>query len=99
MSFSVFTKLFDCLVQPIISYGAAVWGVRSFSCVNAVQNRAMRFFLGTNKINTLPRLPSSEIWVGNQFSLNNGRLLLAICIAAYGMEAVCIKPFLSGLWL
>ena len=49
MPFDVFTKLFDSLVWPIISYGAAIWGSKSFSCINAVQNRAMRFFLGTGK--------------------------------------------------
>ena len=49
MPFDVFTKLFDALVWPIISYGAAIWGSKSFSCINAVQNRAMRFFLGTGK--------------------------------------------------
>ena len=26
-----------------------MWGDRSFSCINADQNRAMRFFLGTGK--------------------------------------------------
>ena len=49
MPFDVFTKLFDSLVWPIISYGAAIWGSKSFSCINAVQNRARRFFLGVGK--------------------------------------------------
>ena len=43
----VFTKLYESVVWPAIAYGAAVWGDRSFSCINAVQNRTMRFFLGT----------------------------------------------------
>ena len=42
--FYVFTKLFDSAVWPIISYGAAIWGSKPFMCINAVQNRAMRFF-------------------------------------------------------
>ena len=49
MPFKVFTKLYDSLVWPVISYGAAIWGTKSYSCINAVQNRAMRFFLGTGK--------------------------------------------------
>ena len=49
MLYDVFTKLYDSIVWPIISYGAAILGSKSFSCINAVQNRAMRFFLGTGK--------------------------------------------------
>ena len=49
MSYDVFSKLYDTLVWPVISYGAAIWGSKSFSCINAVQNRAMRFFLGVGK--------------------------------------------------
>ena len=49
MPFDVFTKLFDSLVWPIISYGAAIWGSKSFSCIKAVQNRAICVFLGTGK--------------------------------------------------
>ena len=45
-SFDCFTKLYNSLVQPIIDYGASVWGHTHFSCIEAVQNRAMRFFLG-----------------------------------------------------
>ena len=49
MPYDVFTNLYDSIVWPIISYGAAIWGSKSFTCINAVQNRAMRFFLGTGK--------------------------------------------------
>ena len=47
--YSTFTKLFDSLVWPVISYGAAIWGTRDFSCINAVQNRAIRSFMGVGK--------------------------------------------------
>ena len=30
--------MFDSLVWPIISYGAAIWVSKSFSYINAVQN-------------------------------------------------------------
>lgn len=46
---SVFTKLFDSLVMSVIEYGAAIWGSKDFSCINAVKNRAMRFFMGVGK--------------------------------------------------
>jgi hypothetical protein len=37
------------LLYAIISYGAAIWGTKEYSCINAVQNRAMRFYLGVGK--------------------------------------------------
>ena len=49
MPHNVFLKLFDSLVWSVISYGAAIWGHTSFSCINSIQNRAMRFFLGVGK--------------------------------------------------
>jgi hypothetical protein len=48
--YDAFKKLFDSLVWPVIAYGASVWGTKSFSCINAVQARAMRFILGLESI-------------------------------------------------
>ena len=42
-------KLFDSLVSPIIEYGAAIWGYKSYSYINAIQSRACRFFLGVGR--------------------------------------------------
>ena len=49
LHFSTFTKLYNSTVMSIISYGASIWGCKQFSCVNAVQNRALRFFLGVGR--------------------------------------------------
>ena len=49
MPFRIFSKLYNSLVMPIITYGAAVWGFKEYSSINAVQNRASRFFLGLGK--------------------------------------------------
>ena len=49
MPYNVFTKLYDTMVWPVTSYGAAAWGSKVYPCINAVQNRAMRFYLGTGK--------------------------------------------------
>ena len=48
-SFETFTKLYDTLVWSVISYGSAIWGFKEYTCINAVQNRAMRFFMGVGK--------------------------------------------------
>ena len=47
--FDTYTKLYDSLVWSVISYGAAIWGTRVCSCINAVQHRAIRFFMGLGK--------------------------------------------------
>ena len=47
--YDVFTKLYDSVVWPVVNYSAQVWGFRSFSCIDAVQNRAMMFYLGVGK--------------------------------------------------
>ncbi len=41
--------MYDALVLPILTYGAAIWGHRHYSCINAVFNRALRFYLGVGK--------------------------------------------------
>ena len=49
VSHGVFTKLYDSMVSSIVEYGASIWGTRNYSCINAMQNRACRFFLGVGK--------------------------------------------------
>ena len=52
LPFSSYSMLYDSIVWSTISYGAAVWGTKQFSCINAVQSRAARFFLGVGKYST-----------------------------------------------
>ena len=49
MPFSVYTKLYDTLVMSVINYGSMIWGVREYSCINSIHNRACRFFLGVGR--------------------------------------------------
>ena len=44
--FNTYTILYDSLLWSIISYGAAIWGTKEYSCINAVQHR---FYLGVGK--------------------------------------------------
>ena len=47
--FECFTKLYDALVWPIVEYGSSIWGTRKRSCIEAVQNRACRYFMAVGK--------------------------------------------------
>ena len=49
MPYETFTKLYNSLVQPVMDYSAGIWGTKMFSCINSVQRRAERFFLGVGK--------------------------------------------------
>ena len=46
MPYDLFTKSYNIMVWPVIAYGVAVWDDKTYPCINAIQNRAMRFFLG-----------------------------------------------------
>ena len=47
--FKCHTRSYDALVQATINYGASIWGTMVYSCIDAVQNRALRYFLGLGK--------------------------------------------------
>ena len=49
MPFQCFHKCYESLIQSVIDYSSAVWGTRSYSWIDAVQNRACRYFLGLGK--------------------------------------------------
>jgi len=49
LGYKTFTKLYDMTVCPILDYCAGVWGYNNFACINAVQNRGIRFYLGVHK--------------------------------------------------
>ena len=49
LPFRTFTKLYDTMVWSVISYAAGIWGYKQYSCINADQNRAQRYFLGVGR--------------------------------------------------
>ncbi len=63
----VFSQLYDAMVQPIIDYGAAVWGVNEYSHIKTIQHRAGRYFLGYAPNNAVVgemgwNPPSEHLW-------------------------------------
>ena len=42
-------SLFYYCVTPVIDYYSGVWDFDNFSCVDNVQNRALRYFLGSHR--------------------------------------------------
>ena len=49
LAFRTYTKLYETMVWSIIGYGASIWGSREYNCINSVQLKAARFFLGVGR--------------------------------------------------
>ena len=49
MPLKTFEKLFESTVISVISYGSGIWGQKRYKCIDMVQNRAGRFYLGVGK--------------------------------------------------
>lgn len=82
LPFNVYTKLYDSVVSSIIKYGASIWGFKSYSCINAVQNRAMRFFLGVGKYTPVAALQGEMGWEPNSIKQWN-------CIGRFYVRISC----------
>ena len=63
MPFECFTKCYNSLVQPVIDYGSSVWGTNGYSCVETVQYRACRYFLGLGKYAPTPAVSGDMGWL------------------------------------
>ena len=62
LPYNFYTRLYKSVVCPVIEYGASIWGFKSYSCINAVQNRAMRVFLGVGKYTPIAALHGELGW-------------------------------------
>ena len=49
MDYEVFNTLYESLVEPVLYYGAGIWGLAERKIINTVQNKACRYFLGLGK--------------------------------------------------
>ena len=47
--YETFNALYQSCVQPVMMYGAALWGSKEFQKLNTVQNKACKFFLGISR--------------------------------------------------
>ena len=47
MNYSVFTKLVETVVEPVLFYGSGIWGLNHYREIDSVLNKACRYFLGT----------------------------------------------------
>ena len=49
MSYEIYTKLIESVVEPVLFYCSGIWGTCKFPKVQRVLNKACRYFLGVSK--------------------------------------------------
>ena len=89
LGYDTYTKLYDSLVSPILDYGSAVWGFKSYESLDKIQNRATRFFMGVHRFAPILGHVGDMGWGSNRLrwklnilrlwnrvvKMDNGRLL------------------------
>ncbi len=66
MGHSTYTKLYHSLVAPVTDYGSAIWGFKSYSELDKVQQRALRFFTGVHKFAPTVGYTGDMGWLSNR---------------------------------
>ena len=62
VGYNTFSKLYDTGVAPILNYGAGVWGSVKAPCLERVQNRAIRYFVGVHPKSPIPAIQGDMGW-------------------------------------
>ncbi len=66
MGYNTYSKLFESLVCPVMDYGAAIWGGKSYDSLNNVFNRAQRFFTGVHRLCPIDGFTGDMGWPSNR---------------------------------
>ena len=61
--FRTYEKLYYSCVVPILDYSSAVWGFSHFQCLDNVQHRALRYFLGVGRFAPILALHGDTGWL------------------------------------
>ena len=83
-----YSKPYDTMVWSVVNYGAAVWGIWQFSCINTIQLHAARYYMGVGNYTPISAVQGDSGWkpivvrqwsaVLNQWqrlkSMNNNRI-------------------------
>ena len=60
-----FTKLFTTGITPILDYCGSVWGFKNYKCIDDVQRKAVRYFLGLHKLCPIPAVDGEIGWISS----------------------------------
>ena len=71
LPYDVFTQLYNSAVWPVVEYGASIWGTADRSCIEAVQMRACRYFLGVGRYTPNAAVNGEMGWKPTQVRVYN----------------------------
>ena len=63
MGFSTFSSLYNAGVIPVTDYCAGVWGHKLYQKTEAVQKRALPFYMGLHKFAPIPAIEGDVGWL------------------------------------
>ena len=66
LGFNTMTSLFQTGVVPILDYCSGIWGYQQYSQIDAVQNRAIRFYLGLHRFSPNLAINGDVGWLGSR---------------------------------
>ncbi len=66
MGYNTYSKLFNAMVTPVMDYGSAIWGGKSYDNLNNVLNRAQRFFTGVHRLCPIDGFNGDMGWASNR---------------------------------
>ncbi|MEW8547636.1 MAG: reverse transcriptase family protein, partial [Candidatus Thiodiazotropha sp.] len=64
--FRTYSKLYESMVDSTINYGAAIWGDKRYSCIEAVKHRALRFFMGVGRYTPNAAVTGDSGWLSQE---------------------------------
>ena len=57
---------YNCVV-PILDYGSSTWAFKAFKCIDNIQNRCMRYYLGLYRFPSVAALTGDTGWLPSMF--------------------------------
>ncbi len=67
LGYYTYSKLFHSCVCPIMDYASEVWGVKQFSQMDAIQNKAMRIYLGVHRFAPNAAISGDMCWTSSEY--------------------------------
>ena len=102
MPLKTYKKLYEACIKKIMFYVAGIWGFGKFSCMEKIQNRAMRCFLGVHKYAPFFALQGEMAFLSTITSRKLEGFGIEFC--GYPMSAfqrnffkLCTKTILNGI--
>ena len=95
LSPTVYKRMYDSLVVPVMDYAAVVWGTKRYDACVVVQNRAMRTFLCVGRCSPLPGICGTSD--GPQHSPGSRQQPYRLLHATHAYATIKTDP--SNIWM